>query len=503
MSETSAKEFYPYPVAFGNEEETSLRFFPGQAFEPAVLKQYLSTYRRDMMELGIAYWDRHDSTGGAIYIDNRHLEIASPECPTIEELVARMQSNEDVLVDITSATLSRSRRPRAVGINRRVVDNKPGPDGIATTFGCHDNFGFIQPNKDELIARARTTLIGHLLTRPFVTGAGYNHPNGPMFSQKNNGLHIESEYGHKNSMYRVVQNEGTLRAEVRCNDVNISPWAAYERLGSSAIALAIGQTPLARRFDGFAQKYLGSLGDSSARFNAIPINPDGTFKPSADLAAAIGYQMRMAEIFLSNDMSNYGMQPPELIVAAVELYQYCEAMQKVLSGDLPYTDLADRADWAAKTQITLARIGRDEKAGDVRALTDEQSASDDLAYDFIKVSTKGRRTNANGEVVVAKSGYGYVLRDRKHRFRMAPSAEAVKHAKHHPPRRGRAWARTQLMQRYETTGGDWYYADLVSKEPDRTLVRIMLNDVESSRPPRVQRRKLIGVRPRFERKVEQ
>lgn len=207
-------------------------------------------------------------------------------------------------------------------------------------------------------------------------------------------MEYEVKYAHKNSMYRFSQDEGTTRIEIRCNDVNISPWAVQVRLGSMAITLAIAQTSLAARLHKFTEQLEGPVAGMPQRFNTIMFNQDGVLQSSQALIQAVDFQTRQAELFLSGDMVSVAPEPPkELMDIASELYDYCEDMRKVIAGKAPFTILRDRTDWAAKYHLIMRRAARERKAGEVRALSDKTAVLDDLAYDYMQVKRDDNGTD--------------------------------------------------------------------------------------------------------------
>jgi len=493
MSGTIEAQYSVYPVGYGNEEEGSWQHFPGEAFSEEEISAYLSLYRLEQQRQGTVYAEKLDTTGGGLYADGAHPELCTPECRDISYLVARMQSNEDRFADIVSTGLAVSPWPAKVIINRRVVDNSnPEPPYKPNSFGCHDSLGFHSPytNNMDLRKATRCMLVGHLLTRPFVTGAGYfRSPNNLFFSQKMYTV-LDEGTDTTNNMHWFPDlcEEETIRAEIRCSDVNISPWAAFERIACGGMAMAIGQTPLKRQFESFAIKHVPRLEAALNDYNRMPLLPDGTLQATKELYESISFQMRMAETFLSDAMIRHAGPPPlELIRAAQELYYYCEDMLAVVNGEQPYTILCDRADWAAKTEMVFRRIKRDTKLGIYRNLGDIRCQIDDIGYDLIKVTSTGRGGSDPRIITVQKNGYGYRLRDARHQFRMELPSEEVAYAKDNPPNEGRAPLRVALLKKYVVHNAHWGYLKLtgiVGDSIDIPLPGIAANEL----PPEIEAR---------------
>ncbi|HJQ09376.1 MAG TPA: proteasome accessory factor PafA2 family protein [Candidatus Saccharimonadales bacterium] len=144
-------KYSPYAVIYANEEETSFRHVDkngGKSLNPNELLRAVRAYRKSMPDY---YWSELgcDSTGGRVYIDGEHIEFSTPEYATIADVAARIQSNEASSLKVAESFLKRAKEPILLGINRRVVD------GYGNTIGCHDNFGFVDPDGPSLLQRAR------------------------------------------------------------------------------------------------------------------------------------------------------------------------------------------------------------------------------------------------------------------------------------------------------------------------------------------------------------
>ncbi|HYH74564.1 MAG TPA: proteasome accessory factor PafA2 family protein [Candidatus Saccharimonadales bacterium] len=462
MSEVSAQNGAQYPFAYGIEEEISLRHLPGSDFSDQDLRDALNLYQ--LSNKDVFYTSRMDSTGGGLYIDRSHLELTTPEYATVNELTARAQSHEQKEIAIVTAFLKgqqqSERRNRVVGIHRRIVDTR------GNTYGLHDNYGFLKT--PQLLNIVAPIVSGHLATRSFVTGAGYVTPRSLLFAQKAQHVDAVMGYEYNDTMFRTTSDEGGTRFETRCNDINISPWAIRIRIGSTAIALVLGRTPAGDNLARLARELLGTEQQwhkGPYRYNQMHLKQDGSLRARRNLFRAIRYQMQMAETFLSSDMAKYGPEPPvELALIAHGLYDYCKDVIHVVTGDAPYTSLADRADWAAKVMLIDRRIERD-KQDDPKMRRTRQDATaikDDLAYDYIQVDNRE-------PPVRVRYGTGYLLRDKKHFFAGEIDPAVVAQAGKTPPSNMRGALRAELLKNYDVSTASWRSAALINDTTGNTI----------------------------------
>jgi proteasome accessory factor A len=450
---------YPYPKVYGVEEETGLQVDLGDGW---VDPNHLAANLRDYIPGDIAFAGIYGlflQNGGLLYAggargckDFDNVERATPECASPEEAAVYVQANERLMVEISKTYAARmaeeTGRPINVRIQRRVVDSH------GNRKGCHDNFSAVSPL--ELAHEPkRSGIIGHLATRSFVTGAGHVMSSGYRFAQKVNGLQDVLGYDYDGYMYRTIDNhEGIYhdstgdRLEVRCSDINISPWAITMRLGSMGLLLASLETPLAKNI-----RDISPAGDPirlAKECNVLPMGHDGTIHPTFHTYLAVDFQERLADMFL-DDLQLYTDLPIEYYKIAAELKRYCEDYRRVIANDAPMAALADRSDMAAKFSRILA--GNATRHPRKRQQDYMLRARDDLLYDYIGISA-----DVHGGVTQT-NGYGYKLRDRGDFAQTVPQAQ-VDTAYLFPPKSTRASIRGRLIKDYETVHADWNKVEL-------------------------------------------
>lgn len=500
----SANECLLYPDAYGVEEEFNIRLqgYPGDdAFaEPHYQRAIYNYYQRHPE---IIRSRLHNSTGWKLYVDRHHPEAATPECDTIKGTAARTRNHEDISADIAIGLAQQIEGPATLIVDRR------NRDSSGNTIGCHDNFGYEYPRATDQTPEATKqafrqeiskSVLGHLATRMVVTGTGSCEEGAFYFAQKMRNVKATEGHSHTNTLYDIRPYELGCRLEVRCNDVNISDWATMVRLGSSAMAVAIGRSGLDIYLPDLPTTHLDDIQEQIEQFNRSPLQADGTWGNGDYLRPAVEYQLRMAEVFLSDEMASIGAQPKELVWVAEQLREYCQDVLRVLDGQAHFSILADRADWAAKALVITRSMHADnKKLADVQAkqeagvaltekeqqlvprtLGDQKCRAHDLAYGPIRVTK-----DQNNKYTVTKTGYGYTLRDQKRAFRATLSPRTVKRVRNQPPRRTRAHARSKLIRHFRLAGCSWQLVQVERIEhPETTFsspINVPLTSVRQNR----------------------
>ena len=390
-----------------------------------------------------------------------NLERATAECASVDELSMAVRASEKILVKTVEAYAlkqsSSKGQPVNVRVQRRVVDSQ------GSRKGCHDNYGITRKLSYSMSGCIPPVVLAHLVSRSFITGAGHVHENGVSFAQKIGGLDHVDAYGYFGSMCRVSLDEGTPRFEVRCNDINISDWAVRVRVGGTAIALALAQTPLAVTLANTTE--LTAIRRANA-MNRLKLNPDGTIEPSPYAQRALDIQKRIAELTLTDLIRHVDEVPDELLGIAHDMYSYCDDFKKICDGEDTISLVADRADWAAKFDLVIKRMDKDKALGIQRRVNDVRSQGTDLLYDYI-----GVRAN-KGVLQRTVYGKGYQLRDKGH-FRNSPKSLRQADVLYvSPPKATRAAVRGQLMRKYDVTYCNWDLITVADREGRTVSVKL-------------------------------
>lgn len=392
--------------------------------------------------------------GALVYRDNAMFERATPECLSPYETSVYLQSSENLMVDMlgryvmSSAT---SGTPMQARMQRRVVDS------FGNTCGSHDNFelrneAWVQELENNVAFKG--LLLKHLASRSFMTGAGYVYsgaskkPGRICFAQKVQSITDIDDYGYSNTACRIVpDDEVGYRMEIRCNDINISPWATQVRLGGMALVLMLAQTPLANEAAGKLYQKDATYLQMFREFNRAKVDPDGQLHASTGVLESVDTQERIIDV-MENGLRKYVDIPADYDLLLSEMQEYCDDFRRVLHGQDDLKILTDRSDFAVKLDAIRSSIADDKRFGIPRHPHDVLSRFKDLKYDHIAVST-----DESGKSVVRK-GYGYKHRD-KGGFRLPHKAADVERSYSLPPTGTRAAIRGEMI-RQDMLNRSWW-----------------------------------------------
>lgn len=279
--------------------------------------------------------------GARFYNDHTHPEYCTPECSTLLELLQQDGAGEQLLMDCAAAVPGAAENP--------VRLYKNNTDFFGHAYGCHENY--LLPRALPW-ARLVEDMQAFLATRQIFCGAGkYGWEAEDRFLQPGFQLAQRSDF------VRVLQSVETMRERPLINtrdephadpaqyrrfhvivgDANLSPFATYLKVGSTALvlqALAHG-APAAR---------IPRLADAVAAVAAI--SRDVTWKwPVARADGTITTAIAVQRAYL--DVVREYAAP-----ADAEWTRLIDAWAAVLD-DLERDPLAtaDRLDWSAKYRL--------------------------------------------------------------------------------------------------------------------------------------------------------
>jgi hypothetical protein len=494
---------YPglFPIAYGNEEETMLMVkplrAPEQDFSDAeTFIRYFTNYIPKGVKSVSEGPRRHTQAGLVMYPTGvpqpMLFERGTPECSTPTEIATAIQASEKLLVAMVSnyvAERAKNGVPEEMRIQRRTVDS------VGNTAASHDSFEGRCPEwlgKLSLSTRStRKSLLAHLATRSFMTGAGYVSHNGAVhYAQKVQSLNKLEGYGYINSAFRNASSGDTgSRYEVRCNDVNISPWAIRSRVGGMALVFTAHQTPLHGAINGRVPTLLaGGQNNQLAAFrlyNNAYLEEDGTIKASEFTHQAVDFQEWQFTL-MGKHLGKYIEISQEYRDIIEGNIQYCHDFRKVLNGQEDISTLSNRSDNAAKFSKILKSVQRGLDNGIARRVNDITSRMWDMRYDNIRIVPK----ETSG--VLVEYGYGYKDRDKGH-FTGRLATEAVERSIYEPPKTTRAHIRGNLIRRDKITTCEWASV-MVSPNAEGLedfsklrvpLSKVLLSPEEQAMPPEV------------------
>lgn len=279
--------------------------------------------------------------GARFYNDHTHPEYCTPECSTPRELL-RQDWAGDALVTACAEAVPGS-------ADNRVRLYKNNTDFLGHSYGCHENY--LLPRTVPW-SRLTAAMPAFLVTRQIFCGAGkYGWEAEDRFLQPGFQLTQRSDFfcaleGVETMRDRAIVNTRDephadpakyRRFHVILGDANLSPFATYLKVGTTALVL----NALAA---GAPDEGLPRLADPVRALTAISRDPEWTWRvPLADAgeSTAIGVQ----RAYLDWALAHGGPTDPEWSAVT-------EAWRTILD-DLERDPLstADRLDWAAKRRL--------------------------------------------------------------------------------------------------------------------------------------------------------
>jgi proteasome accessory factor A len=186
------------------------------------------------------------SNGARYYVDHAHPEYSSPECATIRDAVLFDVAGEFILRE--SMNKANERLPQGV----RIDLYKNNSDGKGNSYGCHENYLI---DRHLPFAKLATFITTHFVTRQVFCGSGkvgHETPTGVVdqsgFQISQRADFFEELVGLETTMKRPIVNtrdephcdpQKYRRLHVIVGDANMSQFATYLKLGSTALVLSM------------------------------------------------------------------------------------------------------------------------------------------------------------------------------------------------------------------------------------------------------------------------
>lgn len=196
---------------------------------------------------GVASGGRSSNTflenGARLYLDvGSHPEYATPECLSLEDLVAHDKAGDRVLEKLRRSAEHRLARE---GIRGDIFLYKNNTDTAGNSYGCHENY-LVDRKAD--FNKILDVLIPFLVTRQIYTGAGKLHqtPRGPVFTISQRAEHIWDTDSSATTRSRPIINtrdephadaERYRRLHVIAGDSNMNEFATFVKVGTVAALL--------------------------------------------------------------------------------------------------------------------------------------------------------------------------------------------------------------------------------------------------------------------------
>ncbi|MDE3223047.1 MAG: proteasome accessory factor PafA2 family protein, partial [Acidobacteriota bacterium] len=291
------------------------------------------------------------TNGARLYVDHAHPEYSSPECRSPLEATLYDVAGEEVMrraLEIANASL---------GDAHAITLYKNNSDGKGNSYGTHENYLVKREVEFSHLVRA---MVPHLISRQIIVGAGkvgveteWPLDFTPDFQLSSRAEFFEEVVGLETTLKRPIVNtrdephsdaERFRRLHVIIGDANMSQYATFVKLGSTALLL-------------------GALEEfGAATFPEPPRRPvhalrvyaqDPTLRAVADTVddrsrSAWDYQdelWHLAQRFVSTTGGSAVGSPDEV---ALIMRQWREMLDGV--RDDPEA-VADRVDWVAKLRV--------------------------------------------------------------------------------------------------------------------------------------------------------
>jgi proteasome accessory factor A len=356
------------------------------------------------------------SNGARFYNDHAHPEYSTPECTTLQEIVAQDKAGERILGECAR----RRNGHLPAGCEARLYKNNT--DFVGHSYGCHDNYLMQRDVPWERVVRE---VVPFLVTRQIFAGAGKMGVEG----EDSAGPSGVFQIAQRSDFFSVLCSIDTMnrrplvntrdephadagryrRFHVIIGDANMSQWATAMKLGTTALVLELIER-------GHAPQV--ALADPVAATKTISRDESCTWLVARDDGATMG-----------------GIDLQRLYLAAAR--EHCDRDAEtdwvLREWERALDDLArdpwscaDRLDWVAKKQLlTLFR------EAEHLEWSDPWLQSIDLEYHNLSL----------------EHGLYYEMM-REGRMQRLVTEEQIKDAIFHPPETTRAFFRGRAVARF-------------------------------------------------------
>ncbi len=362
------------------------------------------------------------TNGARLYVDHAHPEYSSPECRTPWEATLYDLAGEEVM-----------RRALVIANESLALEDaislyKNNSDGKGNSYGTHENFLVGREVDFSDIIRA---MVPHFVSRQIIVGAGkvgaetdHGLHSDPFFQLSQRAEFFEEVVGLETTLKRPIINtrdephsdaERFRRLHVIIGDANLSPYATFVKLGSTALLLAMLEDEGTENFPSPPRHPVHAVRafslDPSLR--AVEICEDNKWRSAWDIqdqlwTAASEYVRRRGGEAVAPDAE-----------VALILEQWREMLDGVRDD---IRTVADRVDWVAKFRVVSGMQERHDLSPH-----DAKLRAIDLQYhDLSPQRSLARRVG----------------------LRTLQSDEEVREALHNPPTSTRAYFRGQCVARY-------------------------------------------------------
>jgi proteasome accessory factor A len=390
------------------------------------------------------------TNGARLYVDHAHPEYASPECRTPLDAVRFDRAGELVLRRAMTAA------ERSLPGGQRIVVYKNNSDGKGNTYGCHENYLMDRATPFVKIVRSITPFF---VSRQIFTGAGkvgsealgLDHSVVP-FQLTQRADFFEEEVGLETTLKRPIVNTRDephadasryRRLHVILGDANISEYATYLKIGTTALVLAMIEDGALDDLGISLTTPVRSLREVSYGFDLKTTVPTSNRGEMTALEIQWEYLERAAKY---GDREGFGA-----IGSDEQGAELLEEWERTLVGlERDPMDLSDTLDWVAKLTIVS---GYRERHG--LAWSDSKLAAIDLQYHDLRPEKS----------LALRAGLRKIL-----------SEDSVIDAVIEPPRDTRAYFRGKCLERFRDAVAAANWDSLVFDVGSDPLRRVPMMD---------------------------
>ena len=201
----------------------------------------------------VVSWGRSSNVflanGARLYLDvGSHPEYATPECDSLNDLIAHDKAGERILEQLLG---SAEQRLHDEGIRGDVYLFRNNTDSAGNSYGCHENY---LTTRSEDLAHYTEVLIPFLVSRQIYAGAGkvITTSRGSHFSVSQRAEHIWEGVSSATTRSRPIINtrdephadaERFRRLHVIVGDTNMSEYSTYLKVGATMLMLRMLEDP--------------------------------------------------------------------------------------------------------------------------------------------------------------------------------------------------------------------------------------------------------------------
>ncbi|MDE3107999.1 MAG: Pup--protein ligase [Acidobacteriota bacterium] len=411
----------------------------------------------------VVAWGRSSNVflenGCRLYLDvGSHPEYATAECDNLGDLVAQDKAGESILRELVGYA---QQQLSEEGIRGDIFLFKNNTDSSGNSYGCHENYCI---ERIDDLTRLEQVFIPFLISRQIFTGAGkvVTNARGTAYSMSQRAEHIWESISSATTRSRPIINtrdephadpEKYRRLHVIVGDSNMSEFATYLKVGTSAVVLAMIEDKTTVLRDYSMASPINALRDISYDlWSKEPVKlTNGRDLTALEIQEDL---CERAESFLQSH------QLPSDQVHAVKLWR--EVIEQYRSDPML---LADRVDWITKLQI----IERERERTGVD-LNDPKIALIDLLY---------HDTNYERGLYYRRQAKGHVRR--------VVTDEEIATATHTPPATTRAHMRGTFIQAAKKWRRDYTVDWVHLKLNDEMQRTVLLKDPFKSSDERFQK----------------